>query len=143
MTRHFPIYVPPNGPPSHRPDPAIYAQMGETNIFAMIEDLYSELEKSSIRSMFPEDMHAAAQKSASFFVFLLGGPPLYQERHGAPMMRKRHMEFDIDETARQIWLDCFHKVLEHPEKYHFPPEHLQQFWEFLEKFSAWMVNKKD
>ena len=41
------------------------------NIFKMMEDFYRELERSSLRSMFPHDMVAASRKSAAFFVGLL------------------------------------------------------------------------
>jgi hemoglobin len=138
------IYVPPEGPPPADPrNSEIYAKMGEENIFKMLEDFYLELGKSTIRDMFPPDMAEASRKSAEFFVFLLGGPPLYQQRHGAPMMRRRHMPFKIDEAARQVWLDCFRKTLQDADKkYHFPMDHFEGFWTFLEKFSAWMVNTK-
>jgi hemoglobin len=140
MTRE--IYVPPGGPgqiqpPSHD----IFAHMGEANIFTMMEDFYNELEQSSIRHLFPKDMVAASQKSAAFFVGLLGGPPLYHQRYGNPAMRARHMPFVIDEAARQVWLDCFEAVLAHAsKKYNFPEEHLPGFYEFLKGFSRWMVN---
>jgi hemoglobin len=107
----------------------------------MLRDFYRELEKSSIRHMFPQDMIAAADKSAAFFVGLLGGPPLYHQRYGNPMMRARHMPFAIDEAARQEWLRCYALVLKDaPARYNFPPQHLPGFWAFLEGFSSWMVN---
>jgi len=137
------LYVPPEGPPSEgRPNPEIFAKMGQDNIFLMIEDLYLNLEKSKIRSIFPEDMIEASKKSAAFFVFLLGGPPLYQQRHGPPMMRQRHMPFVIDEEARLEWIRCFDMVLENPKKYQFPEEYLTEFRRFLDRFSRWMVNTK-
>ena len=138
---HF--YISPNGPPSARPNPEIYLKMGEKNIFLMIEDFYRELEKSGIRHLFPEDMLAASKRSAAFFVFLLGGPPLYHQQYGPPMMRKRHLPFIIDENARQTWLTCFHTVMNKAEeKYSFPENHKQEFLLFIEKFSEWMVNYK-
>jgi hemoglobin len=142
MTQQREIYVPPGGPPRvAAPDPEIYACMGEAMIFAMLEDFYRELEQSKLRTMFPRDMVAAAHKSAAFFVGLLGGPPLYHQRYGNPMMRARHLPFVIDEAARQEWLACFDRVLAHaPEKYNFPAEHLPGFRAFLVGFSSWMVN---
>jgi hemoglobin len=137
-----PIYTPSGGPPRvSPPDPAIYAAMGEANIFAMIHAFYDELARSTIASMFPADMAHAADKSAAFFVGLLGGPPLYQQRYGSPMMRARHLPFPIDAAARQEWLACFNRVLDHaPQRYGFPAEHLPGFRAFLEGFSSWMVN---
>ena len=136
------IYTPPGGPPRvSPPDPAIFAAMGEANIFAMIRAFYGELAQSAIASMFPDDMDFAADKSAAFFVGLLGGPPLYQQRFGSPMMRARHLPFPIDAAARQEWLACFNRVLDHaPARYAFPAAHLPGFRAFLAGFSSWMVN---
>ena len=136
------IYIQAGGPPRvASPSPEIYAQMGEANIFLMLADFYAALEQSSIRAMFPPNMREASEKSAAFFVSLLGGPPLYQQRHGNPMMRARHAKFMIDPAARQVWLDCFEAVLaDAPARYAFPAEHLESFKAFLRGFSMWMVN---
>ena len=143
MTRDF--YVPPGGPPRvARPHPDIYAVMGEENIFRMLEDFYERLGSSAIAGMFPRTAplrREAAHKSAAFFVGLLGGPPLYHQRHGPPMLRARHLPFPIDERARQEWLACFDDILDDaPGVYDFPAEHLPGFRHFLDRFSTWMVN---
>jgi len=137
------IYVPPGGPPQGiAPSKEIYTRMGEENIFRMCADFYDEIGRSAIRPMFPENLAEASTKIAAFLTGLLGGPPLYQERHGEPMMRARHLAFAIDEAARQEWLRCFKAVLaDAPGRYDFPPEHLPGFIRFLEEFSAWMVNR--
>src|SRR5262245_14846927 len=68
----------------------------------MMEDFYAELEQSTLRPLFPADMMAASRKSAAFFIGLLGGPPLYHQRYGNPMMRARHMAFTIMPRARGV-----------------------------------------
>jgi hemoglobin len=137
------IYTPPGGPPQGPgPSHQIYGIMGEANIFRMMSDFYKELEKSEVRHLFPSDMEEASKKSAAFFVTLLGGPPLYMQMYGSPRMRARHLPFEIDERARQIWLACFEKVLEGADlKYQFPLQHMDGFKDFLKSFSTWMVNK--
>lgn len=144
LSRTDELFVPPSGPP--RVDPPsreIYAAMGEENIFRMLEDFYLELEKSSLREMFPPNMIAASKKSAAFFVGLLGGPPLYHQKYGSPMMRARHLPFAINEQARLVWLTCFDIVLEDAEpRYSFPAEHIAGFRHFLDEFSKWMVNRR-
>jgi hemoglobin len=140
-----PVYVPPIDPARITPaSREIFGVMGEANIVQMIEDLYQELACSPLRPLFPEDMVAASRRSAAFFVGLLGGPPLYQQRHGNPMMRARHLRFAITRAARDEWLACFERVLAHaPERYRFPVEHLAGFRAFLREFSLWMVNTDD
>jgi hemoglobin len=137
------IYVPLGGPPQVAPPSReIYAVMGEANIFQMLEDFYLELGNSAIASLFPTDLVAASQRSAAFFVGLLGGPPLYHQRYGSPMLRARHLPFPIDEAARREWLACFDRILDQAvETYDFPAEHLPGFRAFLHGFSTWMVNK--
>ena len=140
MTR--PIYVPMGGPPQvPPPSREIYAVMGEENIFRMLEDFYLLLGESAIAPMFAGDLRHASQKSAAFFVGLLGGPPLYHERYGSPALRARHMPFAIDEAARVEWLRCFDEVLDNaPDEYGFPAQHVEGFRHFLHVFSGWMVN---
>jgi hemoglobin len=140
MTR--PVYVPSIDPAQIAPPRReIYGLMGEASIFRMMEDFYRELERSSLRALFPEDMAAASRKSAAFFVGLLGGPPLYHQRHGNPMMRARHLAFVITPRAREEWLGCFERVLaDAPARYGFPAQHLPGFRAFLRDFSLWMVN---
>src|SRR2546426_217323 len=116
MDRTSPIYTPSNGPPQGPgPSREIYPLMGEENIFKMMSDFYKALEKSSVRDLFPPEMQEASRKSAKFFVQVLGGPPLYVIDHGPPRMRARHLPFEIDEAARQVWLGCFEKTLENAD----------------------------
>ena len=140
------IYVPPGGPPQvAAPSREIYDRMGEENIFKMLEDFYRELGKSGVAHLFPKDdkLIEASQKSGAFFVGLLGGPPLYHERYGNPMMRARHLPFAIDNAARLEWLACFDRILEYAEeRYQFPQEHMSGFRKFLYGFSTWMVNRR-
>ena len=137
------VYTPSGGPPEGiAPSRDIHGVMGTDQVFAMIRDLYRELEESSVRHLFPPDMEEASKRSAAFFVQLLGGPPVYNTLYGQPAMRARHLPFAIDEDARQVWVGCFHKVLEHPETYDFPQKHLEGFLNFLDQFSRWMVNRK-
>jgi hemoglobin len=136
------VYVPPIDPAKiAAPSREIYRLMGEENVVRMVQDFYRELEQSPLRPIFPADMEAASRKSAAFFVGLLGGPPLYHQRYGNPMMRARHLRFTITPRAREQWLACFERVLaDAPKRYRFPAEHLPGFRAFLEDFSQWMVN---
>ena len=137
------IYVPPGRPPRvPQPSPYIYAHMGEAGIYAMIAALYDELHRSPIAAMFSPDIARSVERSAAFFVGLLGGPPLYHQRYGPPALRARHLHVAIDEAGRQEWLACFRRVLaDAPIRFGFPAEHLPDFDRFLEGFAGWMVNR--
>ena len=92
--RTAPIFTPPGGPgQTERPSPEIYKALGEEGVFRLLEDFYVELGKSEARHLFPtspEGLKTASERSAAFFVQLLGGPPLFIERYGPPRMRMRH-----------------------------------------------------
>lgn len=133
----------PNMNPGSIPGPSreIYAKMGRDSIYRMLADFYALLESSEIRGMFPPNMLVSSQRSAAFFVQLLGGPPEYNEQFGQPRLRARHLPFRITESARRVWLTCFDRVLEDAVgNYGFPPEHVDGFRRFLDGFSRWMVN---
>lgn len=136
------VFVPLAGPPQVAPpDQGIYAAMGEANIFRMLRDFYDALGRSPVSHLFPPDLTTASERSAAFFVGLLGGPPLFHQRYGHPALRARHLPFRIDSHAREVWLACFDAVLEQaPATYQFPAEHLDGFRTWLREFSRWMVN---
>lgn len=140
-----PIWTPPGGPPqTDRVPPAVYEAMGEGQIIAFFHAFYRRLGQSSVAHLFPKsekNLMRAAEKSAAMFVFLFGGPHLYQQRYGPPMMRARHLPFVIDEGGRREWLRCYRETLdEAPEKFDMPSEHVEAVWKFVVDFSGWMVN---
>ncbi|MEO2268819.1 group II truncated hemoglobin [Pseudoalteromonas pernae] len=50
-----------------------------------------------------------------FFEFLsgwLGGPDLFVEKYGHPMLRKRHMPFTVTPALRDQWMYCMNKALD-------------------------------
>jgi hemoglobin len=65
--------------------------------------------------LFPEDFTEIARKQKMFLSQFLGGPPLYSEEFGNPMMRKRHLRFPIGEEERQAWLECMAGAMEEIE----------------------------
>ncbi|MCB1169657.1 MAG: bacitracin resistance protein BacA [Leptospiraceae bacterium] len=135
------IYVPPGGPPQDAPPPReIYGILGEEGIRSLLRNHYRKLSHSSIAFLFPETeegLKKAADKSADFFVQLLGGAPLFVQKHGPPRMRARHMPFEVTEDGRKEWLRCFAEALDEES---FPEDYRAAFDRFLESFSAWMVN---
>lgn len=141
------VWTPPGGPPrTDRIPAAVYGVMGEENIVAFTRAFYRRLAASSIAGMFPRgerNLMAAADKSAALNVFLMGGPHLYQQRHGPPRLRMRHMPFEIDEAGRQEWLRCFRDTLaEAPALFAMPAEHVGAVEKFYTDFSGWMVNTR-
>ncbi len=136
------IYTPPF-PHITMPNPSIYGIMGEENICAMIADFYRRLHDSPIKHIFHSDIHTGTQRSAWFFIEILGGPQLFQQNRGEPRMRARHIPFQITDEQRDVWVACFLETLRHAsQRYAFPEEHLEGFRNYLIEFSKWMVSVK-
>ena len=72
----------------------------------------SEPEFLCIRKLHPEDLAVSTEKLASFLSGWLGGPNLYMERFGHPMLRARHLPFPIGVAERDAWLACMRRALE-------------------------------
>lgn len=56
--------------------------------------------------IFPDDFTEIREKQYLFLTQFLGGPPLYNQTHGHPMMRKRHLPFPITPHRAKAWLKC-------------------------------------
>jgi hemoglobin len=41
----------------------------------------------------------------------MGGPQLFVEEYGHPMLRRRHLPFAIDDAARDQWMLCMNQAL--------------------------------
>ncbi|GIO25770.1 globin [Ornithinibacillus bavariensis] len=61
--------------------------------------------------IFPEDLTETARKQSLFLTQFFGGPRLYSEERGHPMMRRRHLPFEITPSRRDAWLECMAEAL--------------------------------
>jgi len=69
-------------------------------------------EAYGIRKLHPADLTSSEQKLFEFFSGWLGGPPLFEQRHGPVFLRRRHLPFPIGSAERDQWLMCMRKALE-------------------------------
>ncbi|MDZ4211341.1 MAG: group II truncated hemoglobin [Methylotenera sp.] len=88
---------------------------GTENIRKLVETFYdimdSDPKAAPIRAMHQADLTSAREKLFMFLTGWTGGPQLYIERYGHPMLRKRHLPFAIDESARDQWMYCMIKAM--------------------------------
>lgn len=57
-----------------------------------------------IRKLHPQDLAGSSEKLYLFLSGWLGGPPLYAEKYGHPMLRARHLPYAIGIAERDAWL---------------------------------------
>ncbi len=88
---------------------------GTENIRNLVETFYNIMDSdpkvAPIRAMHQADLTSAREKLFMFLTGWTGGPQLYIERYGHPMLRRRHLPFAIDESARDQWMYCMIKAM--------------------------------
>ncbi|MFX3624131.1 MAG: globin [Ectobacillus sp.] len=86
---------------------------GEKGIAALVDTFYSYVSQHpDLTPIFPKDLTETARKQKQFLTQYFGGPPLYTEEHGHPMLRARHLPFEITPKRKQAWLSCMHQAMD-------------------------------
>ena len=65
-----------------------------------------------ISALHPADLRGSTDKLYKFLSGWLGGPALYVEEFGHPMLRARHLPFPIETADRDAWLLCMKRALD-------------------------------
>lgn len=89
---------------------------GESTIRSLVDRFYFYMdilpEAQGIRLMHQANLASAKDKLFKFLTGWLGGPNLYIEEFGHPMLRMRHFPFKIGESERDQWMLCMNKALQ-------------------------------
>jgi len=93
-----------------------YEMIGENTLHHLVDTFYGLVaQHPDLAPIFPNDFTEIARKQKQFLTQYLGGPPLYTEEHGHPMMRARHLPFPVTSTRAKAWLTCMRQAMEHVE----------------------------
>jgi len=88
---------------------------GELIIRDLVERFYFYMdtlpEARGIRDMHQPDLTSAKTKLFKFLSGWLGGPDLFVQEYGHPMLRARHLPFAIGESERDQWMLCMNKAI--------------------------------
>jgi hemoglobin len=93
-----------------------YALLGGDSALRTLVDRFYDLmdlepEYAAIRQLHAPDLAQAREKLFLFLSGWLGGPSLYIERYGHPMLRARHLPFAIGMRERDQWLACMNQAM--------------------------------
>ncbi|MNI64516.1 hemoglobin [Fontibacillus panacisegetis] len=96
------------------PGLSIYDNLGGADaIRRLVEAFYPKVQNNPvIGHLFPEDIEPVLEKQYMFLTQFFGGPSLYSDAHGHPMMRARHLPFPITPERAEAWLGCMSAALE-------------------------------
>jgi len=94
-------------------EPAVtpFARLGgETGVRALVDRFYDlmalEPQFSQLLALHPQDLSDSRDKLFWFLCGWLGGPDLYIQRFGHPMLRARHLPYAIGLAERDQWMAC-------------------------------------
>ena len=93
-----------------------YLAAGEFDgLFKLVTDFYEVMSTEpfakTIRDMHPEDLEVSIDKLAHFLSGWLGGPKLFQKKHGSISIPGVHRPFVIDMPEHDAWLLCMEMAL--------------------------------
>jgi len=98
--------------PTPQPEPRTPFELlgGVDGVRALVDRFYDlmdlEADFAGLRALHPPTLDGSRDKLAWFLTGWLGGPDLYIERFGHPMLRARHLPYPIGVSERDQWLAC-------------------------------------
>lgn len=96
--------------------PTHFEEIGGAEAVRQLVDRFYDLmdtapEAANVRALHATSLKSSREKLRLFMTGWLGGPPLYVEKHGHPMLRQRHFPFAIGTVERDEWLWCMDRAL--------------------------------
>ncbi len=89
---------------------------GAAAVRSIVEHFYPKVQADPLLSpIFPEDIRPVMEKQYLFLTQFFGGPALYTEQYGHPMMRARHLPFPVTPARAEAWLNCMAGALKETE----------------------------
>jgi hemoglobin len=86
---------------------------GDEVISKLVNAFYKRVGEDPLLSpIFPNDLTETARKQQQFLTQYLGGLSLYTEEHGHPMLRARHLPFEITPTRAKRWLELMDQAMD-------------------------------
>ena len=97
-------------------DPTPYELIGgDTGVRELVNRFYdymdSETGAAQVRNMHAKSLRGSREKLYLFLSGWLGGPDLYVQKYGHPMLRRRHFPFSIGKQERDQWMHCMRKAI--------------------------------
>lgn len=86
---------------------------GEQTLRKLVKSFYARVRKHpDLFPIFPGNWEETERKQYMFLTQFFGGPALYSEEFGHPMLRARHMPFPVTPQRAEAWLSCMQQALD-------------------------------
>jgi hemoglobin len=88
---------------------------GDEKVRQLVDRFYDLMDQDpdyyGIRKLHPQDLSNSRQKLFMFLSGWMGGPQLFVEAFGHPMLRARHLPFPIGVSERDQWMSCMLRAM--------------------------------
>ena len=123
----------------------MYDKVGGHEYFARLVDAFYEWVEGDpvLRPLYPEGedgMRAAREHLAMFLSQYWGGPPVYNETRGAPMLRARHLPFRIGVAERDAWFGHMKAAVEESGV---SEEIAAELLDYFDRAATHLINDRD
>lgn len=117
---------------------------GDDTIRALCKRFYQLMdtlpEAARCRAIHAKDLSESESKLYDYLTGYLGGPPVYVEKYGHPMLRRRHFGAHIGPEERDGWLLCFRLAMDET----IPNPKLREIiWAPVERLGFHMQNQEE
>lgn len=117
---------------------------GEQTVRALARRFYVLMdtlpEAAHCRAIHPPDLSGSESKFTDYLLGYLGGPPIYVEKYGHPMLRRRHFVAPIGSVERDEWLLCFRRAMDETIE---NPKLREIIWAPVERLAFHMQNQEE
>jgi hemoglobin len=117
----------------------VFGLIGEEGFTGLVAAFYRQVPGDAILGpMYPaDDLEGAEYRLRMFLIGRFGGPPTYIMERGHPRLRMRHNPFQIDQAARDRWMQMMSNALDEAK---LPAEADAILRHFFEGMSSFMMN---
>lgn len=116
---------------------------GDATVRALTRRFYELMdtlpEAAHCRAVHPADLSGSESKFYDYLTGYLGGPPVYVEKYGHPMLRRRHFAAPIGPAERDEWLLCFRRAMDETIE---NPKLRDIIWTPVERLAFHMQNQE-
>lgn len=119
---------------------SLYDSIGAAKLREIVQTFYPLVKAEPLLTdLFPENLSETMNKQEAFLTGFLGGPPLYHQTYGHPMLRGRHIKFQITPARARAWFECFSEAVNSVD---LEPQIKIELLEAVSRVAAAMVNSE-
>jgi hemoglobin len=127
---------------NYDPNVSPYEQIGGAEtIRKLVKAFYARVRKDpDLAPIFPGNWAETERKQYLFLTQFLGGPHLYNQEFGHPMLRARHMPFPVTQRRAKAWLSCMSHAM---DDVGLAGEIRDYIWQTLAQTAHHMINARE